>query len=71
MKNRDQAEQLTQLRSPLIWQSRSHSTHLKKPSSFNSAEKAVSIQPSWKSRPHSTQLKQPSSFNPAEKAVPI
>jgi hypothetical protein len=48
---------------------RPHSNHLKKPFSFNPAEKTVLIQPSQKSRSHSTQLKKRSSFNPAEKAV--
>jgi hypothetical protein len=44
---------------------------LKKPSSFNPAEKAVLIQLSWKSRLHSTHLKKSSPFNSAEKAVLI
>jgi hypothetical protein len=59
------------LSSEVSWKSRPHSNQLKKPSSFNSAEKAVLIQPSWKSRPYSTQLKKPSSFNQPEKAVLI
>jgi hypothetical protein len=48
---------------------------MKKPFSFNSDEKAVSIQPSRKSRPHPTQpkkqMKKLFPFNPDEKVVPI
>jgi hypothetical protein len=51
----------------LIRKSRSHSTHMKKPFSFNSHEKAVSIQPSRKRRSHSTHMKKPFPFNPGEK----
>jgi hypothetical protein len=55
----------------LIWKSRPHSTHMRKPSPFNPFGKAIPIQLIWKSRPHSTQPKKPSPFNSFEKAVPI
>ncbi len=51
-----------------IWKSRPYSTHLKKPSSFNSYEL---IQPSRKSRSYSTQSEKPFPSDPVEKVVLI
>jgi hypothetical protein len=53
----------------IIWKSRPHSTHLKKPFPFNFFEKAVLIQPIWKSRPHSIHLKKSFSCNFVETVV--